>query len=171
MFDPSTFLAPLPEARPLRASSARFAPRDVRWVDTAPRASRHVKGARREGLRYERRVTDVLSAIYGAAFRGSPVIGYWSRGKYHHAIPDGILALPSWTIIVEVKLAHTEAVWEQLMERYLPLIKCLTYAPLRTVEVCRSYDPAVPLGGPHTVIESLHRPPPRPGLEVLRWRI
>lgn len=88
------------------------------------------------------------------------------------AIPDGVLVLPEWTVIVEVKLAHTEAVWEQLMERYLPLVKCLTSAPLRGVEICRSYDPAIPLPGRHTLIDSLHRPPGCAGdLEVMQWRI
>ena len=80
----------------------------------------------------------------------------------HFAIPDGILRLDGTVIVIEVKLCHTVAVWPQLMERYAPLVRVLTPgAPLRTVEVCRSYDPAVNV--PHTVIESLHRPGERLG--------
>jgi hypothetical protein len=119
-------------------------------------------------LKYERKVHDVLSAIYGSKYTPSPVIQYQRRGKLRRAIPDGILRCDGQVYILEVKLSHTIDVWEQLMDRYVPLVTMLVSPqPVRAVEVCRYYDPALPI--PHTKIASLHRP--GTGLEVLQWRI
>jgi hypothetical protein len=142
---------------------------DVHWTDQPPRQTSRARGAKRVGLLYERRVLDVLSAIYGERFRESPVIAYRTRGRRHLAIPDGILYLNDAVLILEVKLGHTELVWPQLMDKYRPLVSVLhPDLRVRTVEVCRSYDPAVPI--PHSLITSLHTGCV-PGLEVLRWRI
>lgn len=174
MFDAATFI-PSAQRAPLRGRRIVPSFRNVYLTtETPPPPLAAARGQKLAGLKYERRVLDVLSAIYGDGFRQSPVIRYQTPDgrKDHRAIPDGVLVLPYWTVIVEVKLAHTEVVWEQLMERYLPLVSRLTDAPLRPVEVCRSYDPAVPLPGSHTLIDSLHRPPARMGeLEVIQWRI
>jgi len=119
---------------------------------------------------YERRVLDVLSAIYGEHFRPSPAIEYVRRGKRRLAIPDGLLYFDDHLVVVEVKLAHTELVWDQLIERYRPLVRLLhPHLKVRTVEICRSYDPAVNV--PHSLITSLHSGAARPGLEVMQWRI
>lgn len=174
MFDASTFL-PSPSRAPFRAR--RLVPafhNVILTAETPPPPLAAARGQKLAGLKFERRVHDILYAIYEHAFRASPVIRYQTSDgrKDHRAIPDGILVMADWTVIVEVKLAHTEVVWEQLMERYVPLVARLTDAPLRPVEICRSYDPAVPLPGPHTLVESLHRPPSVMGqLEVLQWRI
>jgi hypothetical protein len=114
-------------------------------------------------------VSDVLSAIYGSEYRPSPTIQYSRFGRRHFAIPDGILYWRDFAIVVEVKLAHTETVWDQLIEKYRPLVRLLhPTLKVRTVEICRSYDPAISI--PHTVITSLHSGC-SPGLEVLWWRI
>lgn len=174
MFDATTFI-PSPNRHPIRSVRPFRTFRSVQWaIPETPLPTPMARGARGVGLRYECRVLDVMCAIYGGAFRRSPVIQYFDgrESVIHRAIPDGVLTLKDWTIIIEVKLAHTEVVWEQLMERYVPLLSHLTDAPLRPVEVCRSYDPAVPLPGPHALVDSLHRPPLASGvLEVLQWRI
>jgi len=128
------------------------------------------RGQKKVGLDYERRVQDVLGAIYGERFLRSPVIRYRQNGAARRAIPDGLLYLDDSVIITEVKLSHTEDVWEQLIERYLPLVEILCpHHRVRAVEICRSYDPARS-AIPHTLITSLHHKPHN-GLEVLRWRI
>jgi hypothetical protein len=172
LFDPRTFLAPGPNAglaRGATGSIKRFNFRNARYTNDVPMCNPRVRGAKKVGLSYERRVLDVLSAIYGYSFRPSPVIRYEIGAKRRAAIPDGILRFGDTVVVIEVKLAHTERVWEQLMERYAPLVRTLERgATVRTVEVCRYYDPAV-ICGPHTLIHSLHRP--GTGLEVLQWRI
>jgi hypothetical protein len=144
----------------------------VHW-DQSLRAHKPIRarGAKLAGLRYEQRVADVLTAIYGGRFVRSPRILYRKAGRLTCAVPDGILYWRDTPIIIEVKLAHTETVWEQLMSRYLPLVTRLHgRQPVRAVEVCRSYDPAIDV--PHMLITSLHKPAPiGPSLEVLQWRI
>lgn len=169
IFDAATFL---PSPRPLGPSLVTVAPEkyhDVHW-DHRPLARKPIRarGAKLAGLRYEQRVADVLAAIYGGHFLRSPRILYRLGGRLACAIPDGILYLSGTPVIIEVKLAHTELVWEQLMERYLPLVSRLHAGKYpRAVEVCRSYDPAINV--PHSLITSLHKP--SDGLEVLQWRI
>jgi hypothetical protein len=169
VFDASVFDVTAPTKPRGAGVHALFS--NVRWTDAFVRSGAvRPRGAKRAGLDYERKVIDVLAAIYGTSFTPAPVIRYSMRRASMAAIPDGILRLADEIFILEVKLAHTERVWEQLMERYLPLVRVLEpQRRVRTVEICRSYDPAVQLPGPHTKIESLHKP--GSGLEVLQWRI
>lgn len=178
MFDPGTFLTsdPASEARPrgLRGA-AQEGVCSAWWGGTAP-ANRGVTSSQKAGLRYERRVLDVLSAIYEKAFTPSPMIVYEQHGERRRAIPDGVLRIDESVVIVEVKLAHTAGAWTQLMDLYVPLISMIEpRAHLRPVEVCRSYDPAVVLPGSHELIESLHTSRAscarRDRMEVLRWKI
>jgi len=155
--------------------------RNVRWSDAAsvmPFQRKRHHGAKKLGVEYEQRVCDVLEAIYGEAFVRAPAIRYFTNNGPKAAILDGLLRLDDQVLIIEVKLAHTERVWEQLMDRYLPLVGALEPgATIRPVEICRSYDPAVRLPGLHTLITSIHENglwpgrAPCVGLEVLRWRI
>ena len=127
-------------------------------------------------MAFEQRVVDVLSAIYGVAFEPAPTIRYRRHGVPQSAILDGLLRLPNETVVIEVKLRHTERVWEQLIERYGPLVRQLEAGRVRLVEICRSFDPAVAI--PCRRITSLHEghacvpaPEAQPRLEVLTWRI
>ena len=133
---------------------------DVRWCDGRVFSPKRVRGTKRLGLQFERRVVDVLSAIYGDAFTPSQGIRYKVRNEPALAILDGVLRLGDQLVIIEVKLAHTVRVWEQLMLRYATLVRALEpQRQVRTVEVCRSYDPAVSLPGPHELIHVLPRTP------------
>ena len=171
VFSPGTFLvrprSPLLERGATTSGAKSY--RNVQWSAGGLRSNvRKTVGAKRVGLDYERKVLDVLSAIYGSAFTESPAIRYEYRRRYRLAIPDGILRLPGETIIVEVKLSHTELVWEQLVERYATLVRILEPRSIvRTVEVCRYYNPDVPV--PHELIHSLHRS--GEGLEVIQWKL
>lgn len=156
--------------RGLRLPSS--APRNVRFGGYTP----HAKGrthAQKAGLRYERKVLDVLSSVYGRDFLPSPSILYEDSGGLHRAIPDGLLILPHLrrVIIVEVKLAHTERAWWQLFRLYSPLIVALYPGyTTRAVEICRSYDPAVTLPGP--VSYAVKRDDLLPGMMgVWQWKL
>jgi hypothetical protein len=175
VFDPGTFLLRPrgnPASWPGRDNSGGGVRRytNVRWSPPIERSQvRKTVGVKRVGLDYERKVLDVLSAIYGDKFVCAPAIRYEYRRKSRLAIPDGILRLSRENIIiVEVKLSHTLEVWEQLVERYATLVRSLERgATVRTVEVCRYYNPDIPV--PHTLTQSLHRP--GTGLEVMQWKL
>jgi hypothetical protein len=168
VFAPSTFLV-TPRPAPPRQNLPDLHISNVRWGVPLMRPLTGKRGSKRVGLEYERRVHDVMTAIYGTNYVMSPPILYTLRGHRKMAIPDGILRLQDVLWILEVKLGHTERVWEQLMERYVPLVRALEPGRrIRAVEVCRSYDPAVNV--PHTLITSLHSGC-SPGLEVMQWKI
>lgn len=150
--------------------SIKGLPTDIHFGGTTP-VSVGRTFAQKEGLRYERKVQDVLEAIYGSDYRVSPSIMYRDRLGLRRAIPDGLLRIGDTLVIVEIKLTHCERAWWQLMRLYVPLVQRLAGPGVRIapVEICRSYDPAVsfPSG---ELIESLHRTPPGvPG--VLQWRL
>ena len=172
VFDPQVFTvkSALGAGRASGSSRSSRQFQNVRWTPPIVRSASRPRGAKRAGLVYERKVIDVLAAIYGASFTPAATIQYSFRGKPKAAILDGLLRLDDQVLIIEVKLAHTERVWEQLMLRYAPLVRVLEpRLRLRTIEVCRSYDPAISLPGPHTLTTSLHRP--GTGLEVLQWKL
>jgi hypothetical protein len=161
---------PSPARRFSHAADLHIA--NVRWGTPLVRPLTRPRGAKKAGILYERKVQDVLMAIYGTLYEPSPVINYTLRGVRKAAIPDGILRLGDVAWIVEVKLAHTVRVWEQLMDRYVPLVRALEpQRRIRAVEVCRTYDPHVVMPGPHALIHSLHKSAPLGALEVLQWRI
>jgi len=170
VFNADVFLPerPLAGARP---AVQRPSFTDVYWSAPVSWKTRNrYKGSQKAGLQYEQRVVDVLTAIYGGCFVRSPTIRYKYRSKPKAAVLDGLLHLGPETLIVEVKLSHTERVWEQLMVRYRLLVtKLLPSQRIRTVEICRSYDPSIQLPGEYRRITSLHRP--GHGLEVLQWKI
>ncbi len=158
--------------RPPRGFSLiKGTPSNVRFGGEAP----HNKGrtfAQREGLRYEQRVHDVLSAIYGINYDAARSILYEDRTGLRRAIPDGLLRIGSDLVIVEIKLSHTEKAWWQLYKLYGPLCSALAVpgTRIRYVEICRSYDPAVQFPRPHVLVNSLHKlPDDRVG--VLQWKI
>ena len=170
VFAPEVFLKPaLGAGRHKVSREVSFPFRNPRWTDESPRSIVHCRGAKKVGLHYERRVLDVLSAIYGDKFLPSPVIRYDVGRQSKAAIPDGVLRIGGWVVVIEIKLSHTERVWGQLMERYAPLVRALEPgATVRTVEICRYYNPDLPI--PHTLTQSLHRPAAG-GLEVLQWKL
>lgn len=145
-------------------------PTDVRFGGTVPQNEGRTY-AQKEGLRYEQKVHDVLSAIYGDDYTPHPSILYRDRRGLRRAIPDGTLRIGAMLVVVEVKLSHTERAWWQLIRLYVPLLSRL-YPPgtrIAPVEICRSYDPAISL--PYgELITSLHRPP-LGGLGILQWRL
>src|SRR5882757_885044 len=104
--------APIVRATPEVVRSRARAPRGFRGLKGLPTEVRfggtvpHSKGrtyAQKEGLRYEQKVHDVLSAIYGSNYRPHPSILYRDRRGLRRAIPDGILRLGAMLVVVEVK--------------------------------------------------------------------
>jgi len=128
--------------------------------------------AQRAGLRYEQKVHDVLSSIYGAAYRHNSPILFTDATGPRRAIPDGLLIVESRLVIIEIKLSHCALAWWQLRRLYGPLCAALAVpgTVIQLVEVCRSYDPQVDFPEPHDIIASLHKAPTgRVG--VLQWKL
>lgn len=160
-----------PPARPPRGFRPLSGePTNVRFGGTVPEKVGRTRAARM-GLAYERRVHDVLSSIYGESYRHDTPILYSDRRGARRAIPDGILSLGRTTVVIEVKLSHTERAWWQLRRLYLPLLRCLLPATQRVVgvELCCNFDPELRWPEAFTILKSLHTTPSELG--VLQWRI
>jgi len=108
------------------------------------------------GLRFEKQVLDSLAKRFTdrlvtgvpLSFQESPS----KNGFYNQpstAIPDGLLLSEDRRIllIIELKLRHSTDAWFQLNRFYLPILRRAigTSLVLRTLEICRYYDPGVRL--------------------------
>lgn len=147
----------------------RGVPSEVRFGGHAP----HNPGrtfAQKLGLRYEQKVHDVLSAIYGPLYHPSRSILFVDRTGLRRAIPDGFLDLPDRIILVEVKYSHCEIAWWQLNRLYGPLLSRLTSKPIHACEIVHTFDPDVKWPTPATVVTSLHRVP-QFATGVLHWKL
>lgn len=126
----------------------------VHWGTTPPFVIRsRKKGAKAEGLRYEKVVKGYLGAEYPTLFKD----GFWMRFRsvdeltYRYCQPDCLLIDENigHIYVVEIKLRHCLRAWAQLELLYAPLIKHLygngySYSLL---EICRWYDPSVEIPG------------------------
>jgi len=107
------------------------------------------KGAKAVGIRYERKVLAFLSERH-AHFVASPWFRYTLRafaGRVNYAQPDGLFIDPAQGLvtIVEVKYAHTADAYFQLMDKYVPILKCFLRSAtvdwkIAVVEIVHWYD-------------------------------
>lgn len=144
---------------------------EVRFGGRVP-VPRGGTAAQKAGRHYEQRVQDVLQEIYVDKFRASPSILYRDKkSRLRRAIPDGLLDVGNYLLVIEIKLTHTEKAWWQLERLYAPLVQHLFLnRRILLVEICRSYDPTIQFPLPHERITSLHAPS-IPHVGVLQWRI
>ena len=126
--------------------------------------------AQKLGLRYEQKVHDVLSAIYGSQFRHSASILFEDRTGLRRAIPDGVLELDDRVVVVEVKYSHCELAWWQLNKLYGPLLLRLFAKPIHACEIVHSFDPDVKWPTGAMLTHSLHRLSPH-STGVLQWKL
>jgi len=114
--------------------------------------------AQRAGLYYERKVCRHLESLFPYSvsqltfrFREHPA------DREGAAIPDLLAYIPSAEsfILFEVKSRHTHDGYRQLRNFYAPIVSSALGAPLRLVEVCKSYDPGVKLPGSADLIFDL----------------
>jgi len=86
------------------------------------------------------------------------------------------LILGDRIVVVEIKLQHMpEAGW-QLNDLYRPVVRVEHDGmPVSCLEICRSYDPAMPFPVPFDLIQSLEKwtsdRKERNGFAVLEWRM
>jgi len=121
--------------------------------------------AARAGLRFERDVFSKLSKIYknrllfGVPLSFQEVHRHAAYSRPQTAIPDGFLLSRDGKSlgILEVKLRHSTDAWFQLNKFYLPLVRRVAGSSLvlRTVEICRYYDPGVKLPKEKRILDEL----------------
>ena len=107
------------------------------------------KGKLRAGVLYERKVIKDFKELYNTKnFFFVP--GFWVQSTVSNDVSfaelDGIFVdIPRRIItIVEIKLTHIAQAGYQLKDKYMPLIKALFGAWVRSIrllEVCKNYDP------------------------------
>ncbi len=116
------------------------------------------KGAApRLGLKFEALVCKELGKKFGRRFAPACPISFQEthRGTAYArpscAIPDGLLLSGDSRslCIIEIKLRHSQDAWAQLNRFYLPLLRKIVGDSLilRTLEICKYYDPGVLLPG------------------------
>ena len=127
-------------------------------------AQAKAKGVQRQGILYERRVHDYLTARYGRMYIRSPWLrfrGFRAR-QWRDCQPDGIIYdLQALHVsIVEVKLRHTAQAWWQLRKLYEPVIAGLFGPDVQTAvcEVTKSFDPHTQFPEPIRLVPEPHRP-------------
>lgn len=162
---------PPAQSTPSERASRAAPPRGFRFIRGQPSAVRfggsvpHNRGrtyAQKLGLRYEQKVHDVLSAIYGARYQPAKSILFEDRSGLRRAIPDGLLLLDTGKgstkiVIVEIKYSHCEMAWWQLNRLYLPLLQQLTHTQIHLCEIVHTFDPDIAWPGPSMVTDSLHK--------------
>lgn len=127
--------------------SARV-PENEQHVSAAGRG----QGSKKLGVKFERKVQNELVSLFGPIFQLGPFLEFSSaEGKEPRLCqPDGLVLFASgWTLIIEIKLAHTLSAWFQLRKLYQPVVTKLNPTrPIRVVEICQLADPQVLLPEP-----------------------
>lgn len=123
------------------------------------RAPSPIRGtaAQKAGLRYERKVHEHLSSVFGSLYRPSQWFRFEDQhGRMRWCQPDGLLCVRDVALVFEVKARHTSDAWWQLRRLYAPVVSRALYA--RTVGLCcivRSYDASVPFPEPLEWVDDL----------------
>lgn len=111
--------------------------------------------ARRQGIRYERRVVEALLRSF-AEFRAAPAIRFIDKLGARVAVPDGLLVTSRRVYVIEIKLQHTTDAWWQLRRLYAPIVaRLFPTRELTLVEICSRYDPNVVFPEPFSVSDTL----------------
>lgn len=132
-------------------------------------------GAQRAGLRYERKVLDLLCELFPET-KKSP----WFEFNDPHTScprwcqPDAMLKTEDGLILFEVKIRFTSDAWFQLEQLYRPVVERALLRPVNaTVVICRTFDPAVQFPVPITHLSeiSLSAILSSPAMPVYSWRM
>lgn len=133
-------------------------------------------GAQKAGLRYERKVLDLLGQCF-AGFERSPWFEFVDQAGYRRFCqPDGLWRSPDGTkaVIFEVKIRHTSDAYYQLEQLYSPVVQAV-YSPKEIAKVilCRSFDPSIPFP---EALTQLHEVSPQgvfgaAGIGVYTWKL
>lgn len=99
--------------------------------------------AKEAGLRYEEKVQRSLQLIF-PSYDATPVVSFDDDSGFRMAKPDGILHLPTRKVVFEIKLQHMPEAYWQLAKLYQPLLQARCFYPVQVVEICQTFDAAMP---------------------------
>lgn len=153
---------------------------EVHHVDETPnfaKCYRAQKGARGQGIRYEKLVQSHLKRTLGNAYVPSPWFRYReerARNEWNWAQPDGLYLdfRRGVCTIFEVKYSHCPEAYFQLVDKYLPLLRkflgteCWDFA---LCEVVRWYDRQVEFPTTISLCKDYDQVPVK-GFNVHIWR-
>lgn len=134
------------------------------------------KGSRADGLRYDRRGQDWLTAAYPASYVASPWFRFKRRAlnsAWAWCQPDG-LAIDirrGLITIVEFKLQHTSKAWWQTRHLYEPIVREIFGEhkwDFAIVEIVRWFDPDVAFPEKFTFISDISKVEPG-GFHIHIW--
>lgn len=119
--------------------------------------------AKRQGVKYERKVQEELQDRYGLAYLPSVWFCYGGAdGERRYCQLDGLLVLDAkrTLVIVECKLKHTSDAYWQIEHCYLPVLRKWLAAEagwkIATCEVVRWYDPFISFPVRPTLVADVH---------------
>lgn len=126
--------------RPLRLPlrSVSFA------MSTEFRRHRGNSVAKENGLRYEAQVHEYFRRLLGPGYVSLELHVEEAGGHSRRLIPDGVFFHPKHLVVFEVKAQHMPEAWWQLRKLYQPALEFKIRKPVYVVEVCKSFDPAMP---------------------------
>lgn len=119
------------------------------------------KGARGDGIRYERKGHDYVEGVFPDRYKPSPWFDYTNGAKgSHYCQPDGLVLQPrrGTILICEFKLKHTSVAWWQLRRLYEPVVRKV-FGPIwkyRVVEIVKWFDPHTAFPERFELVDSLH---------------
>lgn len=94
-------------------------------------------GTKAQGLAYERKVAEALSAQAPTRVHRGAWFEYCDRGIVRHCQPDVMLRYGEHVLVVEVKLSDTPTAYAQLRGLYLPVVREVFKRPARGVVVTK----------------------------------
>jgi hypothetical protein len=130
--------------------------------------SSRVRGAKRAGVLFEKKVNDALTTLHPEYLSGLGFT-FMDSGIRGICIPDGVLYNSRFVIVVEVKLRHCIDAWHHLRRLYAPVVSLAFKKPVVCVEIVKYFDPAVRFPEPTKMIRSLSEVAERDPMGVLLW--
>lgn len=123
----------------LGVTNACYAEKPLSIVET-----RH-KGKRAEGLRFQRKIEQHISALYPRNLQIGPWIVFNTPQQHsRYCQPDIVITdgITNKVIVIETKLRHTPTAWWQLEQLYVPVLQTIyRKSKIVKIEVCRWFDP------------------------------
>lgn len=114
------------------------------------------KGAKGNGIRFEKKVHAVLTATFTSYVSALPFRFIDVRGS-RTCIPDGIFTYEGRVVVVEIKLRHCIEAWEQLRKLYFPVVTRAFGQSPRLLEVVQHYVPEVVFPEPTLVMPTIQQ--------------
>ena len=132
----------------------------VRLLQTSPWGGKSpkLKGCRAKGKTYERTVARLLarSLDSSAELFYNQWIAFTDSTGSHYCQPDLYIVLPSYVLLLEVKLTQTESAEGQMSELYKPVLEALYSRPVVMVQICKNlrYPPRAEISALHQACSS-----------------